>query len=121
MTTNIDLINLAKKNNIRLDAIAFKDQIDLIPYKNGLSVILNMSNKGHPGTHWIAFYCSGNSGRYMYYSDSFGELPPIEVENYCIKNNIWTIYYNPYVMEDINGINCGELSLNFLKLAQNSL
>lgn len=109
MTTNIDLIRLAKDNNIKLDYILYKDELVKIKYKPGLNIILNMSSSNHPGTHWIAIHTLKDK---IIYFDSFGQVPPIEVENWGKKN----ITYNNYQIEKLDGENCGQLCLLFLKL-----
>ena len=112
MTTNIDLINLAKKNRIQLDYILFKDQLSSIPYKPGLHIILNMSSSGHQGTHWVALIVLQ---QLLFYSDSFGMEPPIEIENWAKMNNIPKIVYNDYQLEQLDGTNCGQLALKMLE------
>lgn len=113
MTTNIDLINLAKKNRVQLDYILFKDQLISIPYKPGLHMILNMSSFGHVGTHWVALIALQQS---LFYSDSFGMEPPIEIENWAKINSIPKIVYNDYQLEKLDGNNCGQLALKMLEL-----
>lgn len=113
MTTNIDLINLAKKNRIQLDYILFKNQLSSIPYKPGLHIILNMSSSGHVGTHWT---CLNIKKDYMLYSDSFGMEPPIEILNYARAHNT-RVVYNNYQLEELDGVNCGQLALFFLNIS----
>lgn len=108
MTTNIDLIQMAKKNNIPLDYIVYKDELKKIKFKPNLNIIINMSSTNHPGTHWIALHTLNDK---IIYFDSFGQVPPIEVENWG-KN----ITYNNYQIEKLDGVNCGQLSLLFLNL-----
>jgi len=108
MTTNIDLQNLAKKYNIKLDYIIFKDQ--LRKFKPNLNIILNMSSSGHPGTHWVALRTFKD---YVIYYDSFGIEPPEEVIRFADGKKI---IYNDYQLEELDGINCGQLALFNLAL-----
>jgi hypothetical protein len=112
MTTNIDLEHLATKNKIRLDYVIYKDEIKKIPYKIGTSIILNMSSVGHSGTHWTALKMFKD---YIFYFDSYGVIPPEEVVDYAKANNK-RIIYNDNQLEELDGINCGQLSLFFLSL-----
>lgn len=114
-TTNVDLFRIAQKNNIKLDHVLFKDQLSNITYKANLNIILNMSNSGHPGTHWIALHTTRST---IYFSDPFGVVPPIEVQLWKPRNKV---VYNDFILEDLDGRNCGQLALEFLKLCQNTL
>lgn len=122
MTTNLDLIKLAKKNKIQLDYILYKDELIKIPYKAGLSIILNMSSTGHPGTHWVALHTYKDLTVYF---DSFGIEPPVEVINWSLNRNagfphsLNRVLYSDFQLEELDGINCGQIALFCLKLSQN--
>ena len=117
MTTNIQLEHLAKKNNIDLDYIIYKDEIFKIPYRSNLDIIINMSSTKHPGTHWI---CIHTFKDIIVYFDSFGEEPPEEIVIWS-KNNQKKIIYNNYVIQHITDIDCGQLCLMFLGLIQGKI
>lgn len=112
MTTNIDLERLARKNNITIDYIIYKDELLKIPYKSNLSIIINMSSTGHAGTHWVSLYTKGKK---IFYFDSFGAIPPEEVV-------VWfhdaKIIYNDYQIQHFSSEMCGQHSLGFLGLMQ---
>lgn len=110
MTTNIELFELARKNNIKLDHILYKDELPLLPFKNGLHIILNLASENHPGTHWTALVTNKNK---IYYFDSFGAIPPESVFIFA-KNR--RIVYNDYQIQHFNQTDCGQLSLYFLSL-----
>ena len=114
MTTNIDLMNIARRNNIKLDYIFRKDDLYMVPYKNGTNIILNMASEGDIGTHWVAMKLYK---KYILYFDSFGIIPPQEVIEYAKQHRKNMIVYNDYQVEELDGINCGQLSLQFLKIA----
>lgn len=115
MTTNIYLEQLARKNNIDLDYILFKDELSKIEYRPNLDIILNMSSSNHTGTHWIALHSIPNL---IIYFDSFGEIPPEEVIMFATNNNC-KIVYNDYIIQHLSDIDCGQLSILFLGLCQN--
>lgn len=112
MTTNIDLERMAAEKNIKLDYIIYKDEIFKLPYSDN-AVIINMSNSTESGTHWVSIRCYNNE---IIYFDPFGIEPPTDIINYAIEHNIPKIVYNDYIVEDIHGINCGQLSLLFLRM-----
>lgn len=111
MTTSIELFALAKKLNIKVDHILFKDQLSQIKFRPDLSIIINMSNSNHEGTHWVALYCSNDVSIYC---DSFGVIPPIEVINFVLTK----LVFSDFQTESLTGINCGQLALYFLKQCQ---
>lgn len=115
MTTNIDLENMAKKYDIPLNYIVYKDELYKLPKDKPLYIIINMSNTGHPGTHWVALYYSPSL---RVYYDSMAVIPPNEVVEFCNGD----VIYNDYIQnEDLDGTNCGQLSLNFLRLVNISI
>ena len=107
MLTDIQIKDLAKKMNIPLERVCFKDQLPQKPLKFNISYIINMDNeldedgKPNEGSHWVCFqinkYKSGvKEGIYF---DSYGQPPPEIVEKYCGKI--------PYNKKDIQSLMCG--------------
>ena len=117
MTSNIQLEHLAKKNNIDLDYIIYKDEIFKIPFRPKLDIILNMSSTQHEGTHWIALHTYNNL---VVYFDSFGIEPPESLLTWAKKNNV-KIIYNDYIIQHLNDTDCGQLCLLFLGLLQGKI
>lgn len=111
MTTNIDLINMAQKNKIRLDYIIYKNELFKIPYSNRLSIIINMSSVGHAGTHWVSLYTDKDK---TYYFDSFGDIPPQEVLSWSPK----PVVFNDYQIQHFSSKMCGEHSIGALGVMQ---
>ena len=111
MTTNIDLIKMAKKYGIKLDYIIFKDELKNIVFKPNLDIILNMSNTKHPGSHWIALHTFKDLTVYF---DSFGVEPPEEV----IAFSKGKLIFNDYQIQHLTSERCGQHSLGFLALMQ---
>jgi hypothetical protein len=113
-TTNLDLIKLAKLNDIQLDAIVFKDHLTELP-ASAKYIIMNMSNSGHAGTHWVAIAVLDSA---VLYSDSFGVVPPQAIIEFCQDRKIKNLYYNTIEIQHINSGGCGSYSLYFLKEVQ---
>ena len=93
MLTDCQIKDLAKKMNIPLERVCFKDQLPQKPLKYICSYIINMDNeldeegKPNEGSHWVCFqinkYKSGvKEGIYF---DSYGQPPPEIVEKYAGK------------------------------------
>ncbi len=85
--------------------------------------VVNMenSNKGH-GTHWVALAILPSmdrehlpslrsKGMRCLYFDSFGELPPKEVIDYCPED----VSYNTVDVQALDSESCGEFCIYFLK------
>jgi hypothetical protein len=116
-TSSLQLRNLAKKYNIKLDYIIYKDQLVDIPIKDELNIIINMSNSDEAGTHWVCLYI--NKPRNLaIYADSFGIVPPLTVTDYINTHNLTNYYYSNIVIQDSNHGHCGQYSLNTLRLCQ---
>ena len=88
-TTGNELIKYAKKNNIPLRRVCFKDKLNDEPPCSG-GYIINMADSTEHGTHWIALYLAKytmsvftkpNNGKHCQaiYFDSFGKEPPIAI------------------------------------------
>lgn len=85
---------------------------DSLPKKIGKMEcgIVNLDNSQNQGTHWVAY---ANNDEGAYYFDSFGDLrPPKEIIKYLNNDKI---YYNYVRFQKFNTVNCGHLSLLFLK------
>lgn len=73
------------------------------------SAIVNLDTSAGPGTHWVAYFKSGD--RVLYY-DSFGDLPPpVELVRYFAGSSI---EYNYTPEQTFGTSNCGHLCLKFL-------
>jgi len=103
--SNYDLYDLANKMKLPLNNIIMRDETDLLE-KDGFYII-NLDNKNGGGTHWtVCFFHPLKS----YYNDSFGFVPPLEVEE-VIKPFI----YNDNDIQDFNSSACGWYCLAFIK------
>lgn len=100
-----ELKQLIKKLKLNKTEIMPKDYINN-DIKDG-QYIINLDNHNGPGTHWVGFIKNNNI---IYYFDSFGLIPPINI----VKINNKMIYYNTYNIQDINEKSCGYYVLFFL-------
>ena len=77
--SNFDLINAAKRLNIKHFRGVFKrDQLPKKPHHVETGIINLDSNSG-PGTHWVAYAIDP---RGIVYFDSYGLPPPVEFLDY---------------------------------------
>ena len=98
--SNYDLINIAQKLKLKLKVIC-KDE--LINYNNDLLFIINLSNTNSKGSHWVSL-CINHSN--VFYYDSFGRKPILEVKHFC-KINKLKLSYNKIIHQNINDNSCG--------------
>ena len=83
---------------------------------NNESLILNIGDSSGDGTHWICLYSMDGKCKHF---DSYGFMPPIEVQKYCTgKEN----YYNTFKIQTPNEVICGHYCVYVLyKLNNGSL
>ena len=77
-----------------------------IPNQNECG-ILNLDSVFGPGTHWVCWYKHGDLKLYF---DSYGIIPPFELQKYLGKS----IYYSTDQIQK-GGVICGHLCLYVLK------
>ena len=76
--SDIEIKKILDDRDIKINGIYMKDQL---PHqlKIGFYVVnLASSNDGSGGTHWTCFYYYPSMSIYF---DSFGKVPPVEVED----------------------------------------
>jgi hypothetical protein len=116
ITTNVQLINLAKKIDLPLNAVIYKDLLDNEPFQDG-AYILNMQDSTEGGgTHWIGLYIKYPDA---YYFDSFGVVPPLEVINWCNSNKVKKIIVSYKQIQRSQYGHCGQYTLAFLHAMHN--
>jgi hypothetical protein len=110
-TTENQLENFAKKNKINLNGVYSKNQLNNLKPKNG-GYIINMqdSNKGN-GTHWVCCWIDKNESIYF---DSFGIVPPIEIENFIQEFKPGMVFHSNIDIQNINSGGCGQYCMDFL-------
>ena len=105
-TTNYELMDFAKKNKIKLDAVVCKDELRSRTRQSS-SLIINLANSTQQGTHWVALYIPDSRVEAVYF-DSFCPYIPIEVKEFCDKLNIKKIHTNHYDIQNIHSGYCGQ-------------
>ena len=76
-STNTQLMNFAEKMKLPLNDILMRDEMNEL--KDDGFYIINLDDSNGNGTHWTALYYNNNPLN-SYYFDSFGFVPPLEVE-----------------------------------------
>ena len=109
LTSNFDLIHLAKLNNIPLTAVIFKNDLLKFNPNKQVSFIIDLHDDTDNSTgHWVALTKKDN--KYIYF-DSFGIIYPNIVKDFC-KDYI--IEYNTKQIQSFNSEYCGEYCIMFL-------
>lgn len=104
-STNTHLTELADKMGLPLNDILMRDEMNELN-KDGFYII-NLDTSNNNGTHWTALYFHPLKS---YYCDSFGFVPPLEVEQ-----KIKPYLYNNEDIQDFNSEACGYYCLAFIK------
>lgn len=111
LTSNIELLDILKNDNIKIIGVFAKDKLKNASLKYGFYII-NLDNSDGPGTHWTVLY-KINDGFSLYY-DSFGFPAPEEVEDLLHKYE-----YNKKQIQDIKSNSCGFYCIAFIKFMIN--
>ena len=113
--TNYDLYEYAtllKIPNFR--GVFMRDTLPKIPHSDECGIV-NFNTSAENGSHWICYY--KNESKRIYF-DSFGQITPIEIQNYLKKRSergIGVIQRNTDIVQPINTNICGHLCLFVLK------
>lgn len=103
--TNTDLEKLINEMKLPLNNIIMRDETKEI--NDDGFYIINLDTSKNEGTHWTALYYHPLKS---YYFDSFGFVPPYEVEEV-----INPYHYNNKDIQDYNSDACGWYCLAFIK------
>ena len=122
MLSNIQLEDLAKKMNIPLERVCFKDELDEELFKFNRSYIVNMEDsidedgKQNEGTHWTCFQVNKypNGTIEPIYFDSYGMPPPIAIKKYVEKCSDKHLNFTNRDIQSLMGNACGYFCLAFL-------
>lgn len=116
--SNLDIIDLNNKLKIKpLVFIGTKDMLHLVKdYKNKFFIInldssVENGGSGH-GSHWV---CMSTFKNYLIYADSYGVLPPLDVERW-IKQRYDKFYWLNIQIQGVKASYCGWFVLFFLHL-----
>ena len=104
-TTNKTLEDEARRLGIPLNYCWHKTSFPR-PTQDG-GYIINLADEGKAGTHWTALWREGNE---FVYFDSFGFVPPLEVEAQLPK-----YLYNATIIQDWEFGGCGSYCIEFLQ------
>ena len=124
MLTDIQIKDLAKRMDIPLERVCFKDELLEKPLKYNVSYIINMENEldneGNPniGSHWVCFQVSKyKSGiKEGIYFDSYGQPPPEVVKKFTHSE----LPHNTKDIQSIQANTCGWYCLAFLHFMNSS-
>lgn len=113
ITTNVQLQQLRKRMRIPyFKCIFMRTTLPTGGVYWNESDIINLDNAEGPGTHWVSYAKRGDRAVYF---DSFGNLRPLkELVRYL---NVTQIEYNRTPYQHYDQSNCGQLCLQFLRMA----
>lgn len=106
---DIQIRELTENWNLPLNNILMRDEMNELN-KDGFYII-NLDTSDNSGTHWTALYYHPLNS---YYFDSFGFVPPLEVEE-----KIKPYLYNNTDIQDFNSKACGWYCIAFIKFLHN--
>ena len=97
--TNFVIMRIIQSQGVDdFNGVYMKDQLPDKLERGSYIVNLQSSNDGG-GTHWVCLYYTPN---FSYYYDSFGFVPPLEIQNKIIP-----YIYNDMEIQDIDSTACG--------------
>ena len=114
--TNLDLIEYATKLKIPyFRGVFMRDNIPKPPPHKIECGIVNLNTTKEKGSHWVCYY--KNESNRVYF-DSFGQITPLEIQNYLKKpseKGVAVIQRNTDIVQALNTHICGHLCLFVLK------
>ena len=115
--TNFDLLEFVKKLEIPYFRGVF--MLDNLPKGRPHQIecgIVNFNNTMEKGSHWVCYY--KNQSNRIYF-DSFGQITPVEIQNYLkqkiSEKCVGVIQRNTDIVQPYNTNICGHLCLFVLK------
>jgi hypothetical protein len=97
--TNFDIMRIIQSQGVDdFNGVYMKDQLP-DKLERGSYIVNLQSSKDGGGTHWVCLYHTPN---FSYYYDSFGFVPPLEIQNKIIP-----YIYNDMEIQDIDSTACG--------------
>jgi len=113
--TNFDLIEYVDKLNIpKFRGVFMRDTLPVEPKKEECGIV-NLNTSVERGSHWVCYYKNGLNRIYF---DSYGQITPIEIQNYLKRRKeqgIGVIQRNTDIVQPFNTHICGHLCLFTLK------
>ena len=113
--TNFDIIRYVKLLDIpHFRGVFMRDTIPSSPLKIECGIV-NLNRSLESGSHWTCYYKNGLNRIYF---DSYGQITPLEIQNYLKtskEKGIAVIQRNTDAVQAINTHICGQLCLFVLK------
>ena len=115
MTTNIDLIKMAKTLNIaNFRGVFMKDELkNMTPNENECAIV-NCERSDQKGSHWTSYV---KYGKQKYFFCSFGSPIVSEIKEYLGS----PILCSNFQIQSFDSSECGELCILFLYLMSSGL
>ena len=112
---NFEIIEYVQQLHIpNFRGVFMRDTLPSIPHKDECGIV-NLNTSKESGSHWVCYY---KKGTYRVYFDSFGQITPIEIQNYLKKEKekgLPVINRNTDIVQTFNTYICGHLCLFTLK------
>ena len=124
MLTNKQIEEIAKRMDIPLVFVDFKDRLETHKLKLNKGYIINLEDEFNPktgvqdvGSHWCAFQCNDKG---CYYFDSYGMVCPEVVKRFIHRfNPEFKLIYNEVDIQSMVADTCGWYCLAFLYAINN--
>ena len=117
--TNFDLLDYAKQLNIPyFKGVFMRDTLPKNPNKIECAIV-NLNTSDQLGSHWTCYF---KKDLLRIYFDSFGQVTPIEIQDYLKSKNergLPLIQRNTDIVQAVNSVLCGHLCLFVLKALSN--
>lgn len=104
MTSNFELLEMAKMHNINNFMVCMNDELKTYKYPTNGYFILNLQDSNHDGTHWSCLVIKDNIPCYF---DSYGGIYSEDVEKYIKKNYGKKCSFNAKVIQSFKSVECG--------------
>ena len=135
MTTNIELINIAKSLCIPNFYCIMIDELDKVLTSSfPISIICNLQDSSENGSHWVMCFISSKSKRLGFHPTkrlgfyptkifycSYGSPIPNKIKNFLMKINTDPILSSNFQIQDFNENTCGYYCLLILYLLNEGL
>lgn len=111
MTSNYELLQMAKKKHIRNLHVLCKDELETLSFGANKNIIVNLSSSTDEdnGSHWCALFVNRHSQ--CFYFDPFGIVPPKAVMSFCKKKRVC---FSETQVQDLSSSKCGFFCIAFL-------
>ena len=113
--TNFDVIDYVNKLKIpHFREVFMRNTLPKRPHEEECGIV-NLNTSKENGSHWVCYYKKGINRVYF---DSFGQITPIEVQDYLKsrkEKGIGVIQRNTDIVQPINTNICGHLCLFVIK------